>query len=263
MIRPIAYVLALLALTVSADAADVSSVSIRGKTVGGQPVTLSARLIRPNGAGPFPAMILMHGCSGLRAWGDMWGERLARWGYVVLRPDSFGGRGIRDCARGNATVDVRAGDAEAARRYLAARGFVAADRIGLMGMSHGGTAALIAVGGSAEEAQRPEEQKTFRAVVSLYPRCYQARAEAILAPILILIGENDHLAPAGSCSTLATRGGNGHPLDIVVYPKATHAFDWKDLDMVYFGQRVRYNPDAAADAVPRVRAFLEMNLRRR
>lgn len=262
MIRPIATLLAILALTPSADAADVSAVSIRSTTVGGQAVALSAKLTRPNGAGPFPAVVLMHGCSGPRQWGDMWGERLAGWGYVVLRPDSFGARGTRDCAKGHATVDVRAGDAEAARRYLAGRAFVAADRIALMGMSHGGTAALIAVGGSAEEAQKAVV-KTFGAVVALYPRCYQARAEAILAPILILIGSNDHLAPASSCSTLATRGGNGHPLDVVVYPRATHAFDWKDLDMVYFGQRVRYNPDADADAVPRVRAFLEKNLQRR
>ena len=248
------------ALAAPAAPANAQVVSFPGIAANGQPLTLTARLSRPNGAGPFPAIVLMHGCSGLRQWGNMWGERLVRWGYVVLRPDSFGARGMRNCGRGTGTVDVRAGDAEAARRYLAARRDIDGERIGLMGMSHGGTASLIAVGGTLEEAERTDIE-TFGAVVALYPRCYQARSEAILAPILILIGQNDHLAPPGTCSTMATRGGaNGHALDIVVYPRATHAFDWEKLDMMYFGQRIRYNKKAARDAVPRVRAFFELNL---
>ena len=35
-------------------------------------VTLSAELIKPEGAGPFPAVVLMHGCNGLwKPWGDL------------------------------------------------------------------------------------------------------------------------------------------------------------------------------------------------
>ena len=60
-------------------------------------VTLSAELIKPEGAGPFPAVVLMHGCSGLwRPWGDLWTGRLVRWGYVVVQVDSFRPRGYPD-----------------------------------------------------------------------------------------------------------------------------------------------------------------------
>ena len=260
MIRPLACLLTIAALSAPAEAADTTTVSIRSTAAGGQPIAISGRLTRPDGAGPFPAIVLMHGCSGLRQWGDIWGERLARWGYVVLRPDSFRPRGIRDCAKGPATVDIRALDAEAARLYLRGRRDVEQERIALMGMSHGGTAALLAVGGTARDV-RDNKPRTFGAVIALYPRCFQVRSEAILAPILILIGDDDHLAPAATCSSLATKGANGHPLDIVVYPRATHAFDWKNIDMIYFGRRIRYNREAAADAVARVKAFLELNLR--
>src|SRR5262245_5229087 len=64
---------------------------------------LDGYLVRPAGAGPFPAVVALHGCSGL--WGRKnnvlsrrhadWGERLVAAGYVVLFPDSFNPRGVR------------------------------------------------------------------------------------------------------------------------------------------------------------------------
>lgn len=252
----LAFILLIVAMSVTSASAATTQVSFSAATATGRPITLTAELSRPAGAGPFPAVVLMHGCSGPRPWGRMWSERLVRWGYVVLRPDSFGRRAIRNCAGGNATIDVRATDARRARAYLEALRFVDRRRIAVMGMGHGATAALIAVGG----ASRSPRQE-FGAAIALYPRCYQARERVLVAPTLVLIGDEDHLSPAASCTDLGTRGGAYHALDVVVYPGATHAFDWRGLDVLYFGQRIRFDPRASADAVIRVRAFLRFHLR--
>ena len=63
---------------------------------------LQAFLYRPDGDGPFPAVVALHGCEGLkkghggqiRASLDEWGRRLSAAGFVVLFPDSFSSRGL-------------------------------------------------------------------------------------------------------------------------------------------------------------------------
>src|SRR5437899_1034207 len=62
---------------------------------------LKAVLVRPDGAGPFPAVVAMHGCGGLHnssgavasRYGD-WAQHLTQAGFVVLFPDSYGSRGL-------------------------------------------------------------------------------------------------------------------------------------------------------------------------
>ena len=43
-----------------------------------------AQLTRPDGAGPFSAVVLMHGCGGVRPFHVAWGEHLKAAGYVAL-----------------------------------------------------------------------------------------------------------------------------------------------------------------------------------
>ncbi len=59
-------------------------------------VLLRGELHRPLGKGPFPAVVLMHGCSGwipaaYRTLDD-YAQELSRRGYVALNLDSFGPR---------------------------------------------------------------------------------------------------------------------------------------------------------------------------
>jgi dienelactone hydrolase len=53
------------------------------------PVTI----VRPDGPGPFPAVVILHDCSGLgpRSSGapERWSRELVARGYVVVIPDSF------------------------------------------------------------------------------------------------------------------------------------------------------------------------------
>ena len=69
----------------------------------GQPGTmLDGYLFRPDGAGPFPAIVALHGCSGMFARGTNWiaavfrgwAAELNRLGYVFLLVDRLGPRQI-------------------------------------------------------------------------------------------------------------------------------------------------------------------------
>ena len=48
-----------------------------------KPILLSGILTKPNGEGPFPAVVLLHGCSGLeqgKKRSESWSDRLVDWG---------------------------------------------------------------------------------------------------------------------------------------------------------------------------------------
>lgn len=92
----------------------------RGETVVRPPAdVIDGYLTRPDGAGPFAAVVHLHGCNGLpNAFKDgtekgMWSERLAGWGYAVLAADSFTTRGISQACSGGLTP--RIADAYGAR----------------------------------------------------------------------------------------------------------------------------------------------------
>src|SRR2546422_11324404 len=77
-----------------------SSLSITTTATGGASEQIPITLSKPDGPGPFPAVVIMHDCSGLgpRSSGapDRWAKELLGRGYVVLIPDSFTTRGHPD-----------------------------------------------------------------------------------------------------------------------------------------------------------------------
>lgn len=218
---------------------------------------LVVRMERPEGPGPFPAVILLHGCSGPHRKDRDWARWLAREGYVAVVTDSFGPRGVKSVCgskdQGAPTSRDRAEDAVAVRRHLAAMPFVDASRIGLMGFSHGGKTALRA---AVRGAGAPAEP--FRAVVALYPPCFRLRRDmALQSPLAILIGADDDWALAHRCEELAAQArARGQEVALTVYPGALHGFDAVGLDTWRLGHHLLYDPAAHADAQVRVRAFL-------
>ena len=164
-------------------------------------------LAAPEGDGPFPAIVLMHGCSGTEkntAHQTVWRglNRHARLlnenGYVTLIVDSFGSRRITDgCQTGGKYYSLQLGDSYAAFDHLASLPSVDADRIGFVGLSlGGGTAIRIA----ARPATAGSRQGT-RAVVAYYPYCDHIYRFDL--PLLILIGAEDDWTPASLCQALA------------------------------------------------------------
>jgi dienelactone hydrolase len=202
---------------------------------------LKAFLYRPEGAGPFPAVVALHNCDGLagrrtpfaRRYRD-WGERLVAAGYVVLFPDSFGSRNLGpQCNAGRALRSGRERviDAESARHWLQMQDYVAADRISLIGWANGAVAALWTV---RPRAAKKDDKPDFRSAVAFYPGCRRLRDTAWSArmPTLILIGAKDDWTPASACEQMvAGARGRTARAAITVYPGAYHDFDHPNLPL--------------------------------
>jgi dienelactone hydrolase len=198
--------------------------------VAGEPLTLSGELRFPEGMGPFPAVVLAHGCNGNRRIERAWGGTLRAWGYATFVIDSFSARGLREvCTRGRAlTPTQRIPDAYGALRLLARHPRIDAKRVALMGFSHGGSLTLRAATVWARQTYAPPGTPSFRAFLPFYPNCnaeYPERAR-VSAPVRIHTDELDDWTPAAPCVRLAQAlKAGGEDTAIAVYPGAHHAFD--------------------------------------
>src|SRR5882724_2865248 len=221
---------------------------------------LPVRIYRPGGAGPFPYVVLLHGCGGLhheamwREWVEPWTELFRKHGGGTAVADSFGPRGVDQVCTGNVAAWAvrRADDAYSVRAWLAAQSYVDAKRIAVMGMSSGGRTVLAAL------RMPPKHPDAFVAGVALYPGCQTDVDSRFYAPLLVLIGRADTVAPASYCEAMksAQPVDRGPALDLVLYPRAPHTFDMRLPDRTILGMRLGYDAEAPADACRRVFEFL-------
>ena len=96
---------------------------------------ISAELFVPDGDGPFPALVLLHGSSGIGEENYIWAAR--------FRSMGLGSRGIEKHPK-QPYVHLQFGDAYGALAYLQRQPFADENRIGVIGWSHGGYAVLHA-----------------------------------------------------------------------------------------------------------------------
>ncbi len=221
-------------------------------------IPLLGYLSRPGGDGPFPAVVVMHGCEGMRpSVKDLWPKRLVSWGYVVLVVDSFTPRNIQDTCR--SALPDRVFDAYGALNFLSKSSFVDIRRVALMGFSTGGTATLEAT--KIEGNEQLMEHK-FRAAVAYYPACAASQGDATV-PTLILSGDRDNWSPAERCrKRLAGLDDDAPPIEFNLYKGVYHNFDAPEFAM---GRRVlghieKYDPDAATKSIRSVYTFLRTSL---
>jgi len=248
----------------------------------GQPATqLDGYLFRPAGEGRHPAIVGLHGCSGMLSRGhellplyQAWGTELSRLGYVVLLVDSLGPRRRGEmCSIGGfdlATYRQRPKDAYGALWYLQAQPFVRGDRVAAIGWSQGGGVVLLSI--PTQSLGRPATlpQGDFRAAVAFYPgSCNNERLPAgwtSTIPLLILQGAEDVWTPLAPCKAF-TEGaaGRGARIEMQVYPGAYHGFDAPNVtrrELPNYVTRagvvpiVGTDPAARQDAFARVPAFL-------
>lgn len=251
----------LVALSLLACAPQASGVvpGIDAGTVGKPGSNARAELFLPPGAGPFPAMVVLHGCDGVGRHYRNWARDLASWGYVAILVDSFRPRGVGNvCNQGMAVPPlVQAQDAFAAADYLRSLPIVRADRIGVIGFSHGGWAVLKAV--LAGTVSR-DHATPFAAAVAFYPGCEQPDS-ALATDTLIVIGDADDWTPVTRCMRWRDSvQADGHALAMKVYPGALHGFDAPSPPHLYAGHHVGRDPDAARDAAAETRTFLAARL---
>ena len=61
-----------------------------------KPARLAGYLAQPDGVGPFPAVVVLHGCGGISSHSIGIADQLSFSGYVGLAVDSLGPRGMAD-----------------------------------------------------------------------------------------------------------------------------------------------------------------------
>ncbi|MBM3644542.1 MAG: dienelactone hydrolase family protein [Alphaproteobacteria bacterium] len=241
----------------------------RGLTAAAQPGDpVDGFLARPAGPGPFSAVVALHGCNGLtELYRKRWAERIVGWGHVALIVDSFAHHPVKQACNANRAASRAARrplDAQGALTFLATQPFVDPRRVGLVGHSQGGWAALDLVQTRASPIVDPATAHRYAAIVAWYPGC-ASYFDAVNAPTLILIGEADDWTRASLCRAMVeSRAGRGAALDLVTYPDAHHGFDWPELDppRTLDGFTLKYDAAAAADSMRRAESFFARHLAR-
>ena len=239
------------------DASDVRFPGHGGDAVGGF-------LARPEGAGPWPALVVVHEIFGLSDHIRDVARRFAAEGFVALAPDLWErdrGKGFpegeTDLLRLRAFVESipderMTGDLSAAARFLRHRPEVRRDGVGTVGFCMGGIYAF----------HLACEPGTVRACVDFYgrlrydnpspakPRGNLERVGDLRCPILGIFGAMDNLIPLKDVLALKeTLGGRGA---VIAYPRAGHAF-MNDT-------RPSYREEDAKDAWRRTLLFLREHL---
>ncbi len=223
-------------------------------------------LAKPDGAGPFPAVIVLHGCAGMQ---DTTKQRLAdelvAWGYAILLVDSYATRHIDQVCTSSAFAMFfrRRPDAYGALVFLAGQTFVDPYRVAAVGFSAGAWVTLSVAEPNALELFDPPSNLQFRAAAAFNPPCRVAGARPGI-PTLIFVGALDDWTPAADCTNrIASWGNDGPPVELVVYPGAYHGFYYAYLQpgRTLFDHWLEYNGAAADDADQRLHQFLDRHLK--
>jgi dienelactone hydrolase len=238
---------------------------------------LHAQLYKPDGNGPFPVVIGLHGCGGLAGHSEPvqpryrdWAERLLKTGHAVLLPDSYGSRELgpqcRVSERRVLARRERVADIMASRQWLLQQPWAERDRISLVGWAEGASALLWAV------RPRPPSRRVepdFRSAIAFYPDCRLSSGLGWSArvPTLLLIGGGDDISSPAACRQMVDGArGRSALARIVVYPGAAHDFDRANFPPRAIGGpsgaallergHIGTDPEARADSQKRVAEWL-------
>lgn len=254
MIRPSVLLLALLFAVVAVPGRGLAAPPA-GETVSyaSGSETVSGYLVKPEGAGPFPAVVVIHEWWGLNEQVKAEARKLAGEGYVALAVDLYRGRvatssdEAHELSRGLPEDRARR-DLLGAFAYLAGRKDVRAKSIGSIGWCMGGGWSL----------QLALAEPRLAAAVIYYGRLAtdEAALGKLRAPVLGLFGEDDRGIPAASVRDFeAALKKLGKPAAIHLYAGAGHAFANET--------RPSYRKDAAEDAWAKTLGFFGENLKKK
>ena len=218
-----------------------------------------------------PALILFHGCGGLRDHVLLYAEIAAMKGIRAFVVDSFAPRGW---GRSTATSLIctglmfqgyeRAGDVLAVLWGLSQRADVDQNQIMLMGESHGGwaimdlmTLKLDRSGQAGISDPDPRLLDGVKGLFLVYPYInFPARTNIndwhYSPKTMVIAAKHDHLTPLFHTRQICKRlKSKGLPLDMIEL-NASHAFDEVEND----GLIMQYNPDATKSALDALIGFL-------
>ena len=240
-------------------------------------------LYKPSeGAGPFPAVVLMHTCAGVGRHIYDWAERFTLDGYAALVLDVLTPRNVASNCKAaweaDVSLDAASADVAAAVLHLRSLPFIKGDSIAVAGFSFGAMATIKLAGKSYRA--RFGGLPGLKAVAFFYGGCampsYNPTARAAYAwpddadlPVIAFLGALDNEAPAKPCAEEAERlRAKGRPVSYKVYSETTHSFDdprWgTEGKQIMHGTRgpffYRFNPEARDDAWREMKALFGARL---
>jgi dienelactone hydrolase len=224
----------------------------------GAPQSVSGLLARPEGAGPFPAVVILHSCAGFTTHVTTdWPRYLKGLGYIVLSVDTFGSRGYDHCPnplwRDFYTWTT---DAYGALDFLAAQPYVDGSRVAVMGFSLG---ANVINGAIVPWRVRRSGGPDFKAAIAFYGRCdgIGSYPEGSI-PLMEIAAENDPQHREACEVTARTTPG----IVLHVIPGAYHAFDAAESSgkRGAIGEMMQYSASATETSRGLVKDFLERRL---
>ena len=210
-----------------------------------------AYLARPEGPGPFPALMVIHEWWGLNGQVRGMADQLAREGYLSLAVDLYRGKETSDPDQAHELMrglpeDRALRDLAAAYAYLKASPDVNPDRIGSIGWCMGGSYSL-----------KLAMAEPTLAACAVYYGAIPTESEslsAIQAPVIGFFGEKDEGIPEASVLDFETAmNGLGKSVSVHVYRNAGHAFANSE------GRS--FHREAAQDAWKKLTAFLAQHLK--
>jgi carboxymethylenebutenolidase len=217
-------------------------------------VALSGYLTRPKGDDKRPAVIVIHGWTGIDDHIRDVGRRLAKAGYVALVPDLLsrsGGTGAFSSGEAATKELYRLGDEmftkdlTGAVNHLKGQNLVRANKIGVTGFCWGGGRALMFT----------TRSKDLAAAVIYYgetPRNVDD-VKNITAPVLAHYGELDERINPGLPKLEEAMKKYGKSFEYKIYPGAPHSFN-SDNDPR------SYREEAAKEAWARTLEFFKKHL---
>lgn len=223
---------------------------------------ISGLLAKPEGAGPFPAVVLLHTCGGVQPHvSSDWPGYLKGLGYVTLTVDTFGSRGLGPCGNvlhpsgpGPKTQAYReiTRDAYGAFDYLARQPYVSQGQIAVIGFSLGANAI------NSYLIHHPRASAgNFKAAVAVYGRCHDLwRYTPGPTPLMELAGELDK-RHVEACRTVRP------PIEVQILPGAYHSWDDPQASGKFdaYGDYMLYDRDATEKSRELVKSFLSRHLR--
>ena len=203
----------------------------------------AVRVWGPDDGSPRPAVILFHGCGGIRPHIERYGRAAAAAGYRAFEIDSFGPRGWSNqfaqtfvCTAALLRGHERAGDVAAALWGISQRPDVDPGRVALAGWSHGGWGIMELLAASRTPGDiglaDPEAVPLggVKAVFLVYPyvgflAAARNRPWTVKPKTSVVIASLDHLTTTGNAERVfETVRGQG--VDVSTWiAKGTHCFD--------------------------------------
>jgi len=207
-------------------------------------VTLRGELAVPTGAGPHPALLVMHDAHGIGSLVRRRSRELAAHGYVAFAPDMYGGGRRFENAReaGELLKALYEKPQRLRERVLAgfevlkAQSQTDASRIGALGFCFGGQCVL-------ELARSGAAVKAVASFHGLLKTQIPAEPGVIKAKVLVLTGKQDPYAPAADVEALQKEMEAAHvDWHLTVYGRGYHAFSEPDAAQMTNIRGLRYDP---------------------